>query len=72
MPYWPMVKAMAPNAPIGATRTMMRMTPKNILAAVSMAAEIFSPSGPICETAKPVRIEIRRIWRRSPRASAPK
>ena len=27
-----MVKAMAPNAPIGATRTMMRMMPKNILA----------------------------------------
>ena len=30
-----MVNAMAPNAPIGAARTMMRMMPKNILAAAS-------------------------------------
>ena len=29
---------MAPNAPIGATRTMMRMMPKNIFAALSIAS----------------------------------
>src|SRR5579862_2388260 len=59
---------MAPNAPTGATRTMMRITPKNTRAAVSIARETFSPASPIIEMAKPVRIDTNRTCSRSPRA----
>ncbi len=67
-----MVKAMAPNAPIGATCTMIRMIPKNTFAAASMAPLILSPSAPNCAMAKPERIDTSRTCSRSPRASAPK
>ena len=67
-----MVNAMAPNAPIGATRTMMRMMPKNILAAASIAALIFSPTAPSRAMTKPDRIDTSSTCRMSPRASAPK
>ena len=67
-----MVKAIAPNAPIGATWTMMRIMPKNILAMPSITSVIFSPSLPSCVMAKPVRIDTSSTCSRSPRASAPK
>ena len=67
-----MVKAMAPKAPIGATRTMMRMMPKNIFAALSMASAIGSPALPRKAMAKPERIEINSTCSRSPRAIAPR
>ena len=67
-----MVNAMAPNAPIGATRTMMRMMPKNNLAAASTTALIFSPIAPKRAITKPERMDTSSTCRISPRASAPK
>ena len=67
-----MVNAMAPNAPIGAARTMMRMMPKNSLAAASMALLIFSPIAPSRAITKPERMDTSSTCRISPRASAPK
>ena len=67
-----MVKAMAPNAPIGATRTMMRMMPKKNFAVPSITPVICSPSLPSRVMAKPVRIDTSSTCSRSPRASAPK
>ena len=67
-----MVKAMAPNAPIGATCTIMRIMPKNTFAMPSITPVICSPSLPSRVMAKPVRIDTSSTCSRSPRASAPK
>ena len=48
---------MAPNAPTGAARTMMLITPKNTFAAASIARAAGAPASPIIEMAKPVRID---------------
>ncbi len=66
-----MVNAMAPNAPTGAARTMMRITAKNILAAVSIAPAMRWPISPSCAMANPERIDTSSTCKRSPRASAP-
>jgi hypothetical protein len=62
---------MAPNAPIGAARTMIPITPKNIWAIASMACATCSPSFPILEMAKPLRIDTNKTCSRSPPANAP-
>src|SRR5262249_61999946 len=62
---------MAPNAPIGAACTIIRIIPKKILAIASMTPLIFSPRSPRRDIAKPVRIDISRTCKRSPLAKAP-
>jgi hypothetical protein len=66
-----MVKAIAPNAPIGVARTMMRMMPKNIFAMASIARLILSEREPRREIANPERIDTSKTCRRSPLANAP-
>jgi hypothetical protein len=72
MPCDPMVKAMAPKAPIGATLTTRRMMPKKTRVALSMALLTGFPASPIREMATPERMETSSTCSRSPAASAPK
>ena len=71
MPNLPMVKAIAPNAPIGAAFITMAMTPNTPCAASSMKARSVWPRSPSPISAKPNRIENSRTWRISPCAKAP-
>ena len=63
---------MAPNAPMGAKRTIRPMMRKNIWPAASIAAAMRSPVGPMCDTAIPLRIATSRTCSRSPLAKASK
>ncbi len=67
-----MVKAIAPNAPSGASFTMMPMMRKKICPAVSMALLTTAAFSPSPVTTQPVRIETRSTCSRSPVAKASK
>jgi hypothetical protein len=62
-----MVSAIAPNAPIGAAWTTIRMISKNTVGATWIATRTGFPRSPINEIANPVRIG---TWRISPAANA--
>ena len=71
MPYLPMVKAMAPKAPIGATFMTMPTMPKNTCAVWSMRSSSGLPRSPSQCSANANRMAINSTCRISPSAKAP-
>ena len=70
-PYLPMVKAMAPKAPIGAAFITMPTMPKKTCAVWSMIASSGLPFSPSQCSAKAKRIANSSTCRISPSAKAP-
>jgi hypothetical protein len=62
-PYLPTVKAIVPNAPMGATRINMATTRKTAAVIASRITSSGLPRGPANESAKPKRREMKRTWR---------
>ncbi len=69
-PYLPMVKAMAPNAPIGAKRIRMFTTRNTTCVSDSSSATIGFARGPADDKANPNRIETNTTCKMSPLANA--
>ncbi len=70
-PYLPIVKAMAPKAPIGAAYMTIRITPKNACPVRSIPAMIGRPRSPKCMSAKANTTEKNSTCRMLPSAKAP-
>ncbi len=69
-PYLPMVKAIAPNAPIGASFVMMWTMPNSTRLVPSMKSVTTLPRSPRCASTLPNSSAISRICRISPWAKA--
>ena len=69
-PYLPTVKDMAPNAPMGASRTSILMMAKNTFETLSRVSAILWPKAPSCEQASPVRMETSSTCSRLPSEKA--
>ena len=71
MPYLPIVKAMAPKAPTGATRMIMPTIWKSTCELFSITSKMSVPRPPNLCRAKPKRTEKKSTCRISPSAKAP-
>ena len=70
-PNFPTVKAIAPNAPIGAAHITMPTTAKIIFAAISMMSTSGFARSPNCTKPKPQTTAMKSTWRILPSAKAP-
>src|SRR5471030_547100 len=70
MPYLPMVKAIAPKAPIGATFMTMLTTPKTACEISSISLVTGLPRSPSSDSEKPNRMAISSTCRMSPLVKA--
>ena len=71
MPYFPIVKAIAPKAPSGAARMTIATMPKKTCAALSITDRTGLPRSPAMWSAKANSIEMNSTWRISPSEKAP-